>query len=95
MKIGVFIIISFLLAPSFGFTQNSINNNKRKVINSDVIANSGITRLGDLFRLIDDWDVTTINGYHWYTSPNGLSPYQQQNWIVMLDDQRMDTYQQL
>jgi hypothetical protein len=39
---------------------------------------------------MNDWDAFTYDGYRWYASVNGLSTFQHQGWILMLDGQRMD-----
>ncbi len=62
----------------------------RTVITAAMIRHAGLTRVGDLFLLIDDWNTNTTDGFTWKASPNGLSAFQRQNWIVMLDGHRMD-----
>jgi hypothetical protein len=60
------------------------------VLTSDVLQKSGLTRLGDIFYLIDNWSAATIDGFDWKVSPNGLSPFPGQSWTLMLDGQKVD-----
>ncbi len=63
---------------------------ERRVITAKMIRHAGLTRVGDLLLLIDDWNINTTDGFTWKASPNGLSAFQRQNWVVMLDGQRID-----
>ena len=62
----------------------------RQVITARDIRQAGLTRLSDIFLLTPNWRTSTADGYIWHTSPNGLSPFQRQDWSVMLDGVRMD-----
>ena len=61
-------------------------------ITADDIHQSGITRLGDIFMLINDWHVNTIDGYTWNVSINDLNLLQHQNWIIMIDGQKVGIF---
>ncbi|MCH8034397.1 MAG: Plug domain-containing protein [Bacteroidetes bacterium] len=81
----------FLLLISSVLAQN---NNlyliDRQIITSEDIKKSGITRISDIFSLINNISYSTINGYDYSVSINGLDSYQHQLWKIMLDGQRMD-----
>ncbi len=62
----------------------------RSVMTAQTIRSAGLTRVGDILLLIDDWDINTTDGFTWTTSPNGLSTFRGQEWVVMLDGQRID-----
>jgi hypothetical protein len=80
-----FKIILFLLGFSLGaLAQNSSSISNQKIISS------GINRLSGVYTLMNDWDAFTYDGYRWYASANGLSTFQNQNWILMLDGQPID-----
>jgi len=64
----------------------------RTVLTRAMIERAGATRLSDVFLLIDDWAAITADGYTWKASPNGLSAFDLQRWIVMIDGQRADVY---
>jgi hypothetical protein len=60
------------------------------VLTHEVIQNSGLTRLGDIFRLLDNWMSSTIDGFDWKAGANGLSPLQGQSWTLLLDGLAVD-----
>ncbi len=78
------IVLSLLCISLNGFAQysNSISNHQ--------LINSGIKRLDGIYTLMSDWDAFTLDGYRWYAAANGLSTFQHQGWMLMLDGQRMD-----
>jgi hypothetical protein len=59
-------------------------------ISNQQLISSGINRLSGIYSLLNDWDTFTFDGYRWNAASNGLSNLQSQNWILMLDGQRMD-----
>ncbi len=61
-----------------------------QVIRRADIDAAGITRLAEILTLADGWAVNTTDGYTFRASPNGTAPFQQQRWIVMVDDQVFD-----
>jgi hypothetical protein len=65
-------------------------SSQKIVLTQDVIQNSGLTRLGDIFLLLDNWRASTMDGYEWKASANGLAPYQGQTWTLMLDGSLVD-----
>jgi hypothetical protein len=62
----------------------------RRVITTDMLRNSGVTRVSDVLFLVDDWMLSTVSGYTWKASPNGLTTWEKQRWVVMIDGQRAD-----
>ncbi|MCH8328027.1 MAG: Plug domain-containing protein, partial [Candidatus Marinimicrobia bacterium] len=60
------------------------------VITAEMIRQAGVTRLGDIFLLVPEWTMNSMDGYSWRVSPRGLSPFQIQSWLVFLDGHKMD-----
>ena len=60
------------------------------ILTAEMIRQAGITRIGDLFLLLPDWSVSSIDGYSWQVSANGLSSLQDQSWLVFLDGHKLD-----
>lgn len=73
-----------------GRPQCSYASSEKYVLTEEVIQNSGLTRVGDIFLLLDNWRASTIDGYDWKAGANGLSPFQGQSWTLMLDGQKVD-----
>jgi hypothetical protein len=89
----ILLTILFLIIPQLLYSQvNSFSLLNEKTITSKEISESGITRLSDIFLLIDDWYFSSINGYEYQAYANGLSSFQEELWILMIDGQRMDNY---
>jgi len=89
------IIYIFLFLSIFQFVYPQINDisiSDKKIITSKEISESGISRLSDIFLLIDDWYFSSINGYEYQANANGLSGFQDELWTLMIDGQRMDIY---
>ncbi|MEE9465742.1 MAG: hypothetical protein V3W14_09260 [Candidatus Neomarinimicrobiota bacterium] len=55
-----------------------------------MIQKAGIVRLGDLFQLLPDWNMSSIDGYSWQVSPQGLAPLQNQSYLLFLDGHKID-----
>jgi hypothetical protein len=62
----------------------------KKIITSEQLQTAGITRISDILLLIDEWNTATIEGYTWLTSPAGLTNYQRNNIIFMIDGKKYD-----
>ena len=54
------------------------------------LSHVGLVRISDILRLIDEMDSYSIDGYTWQGVFTGSEPYQQQNWIVLLDGHQMN-----
>ncbi|NIQ28764.1 MAG: hypothetical protein GTN88_20670, partial [Gammaproteobacteria bacterium] len=62
----------------------------RQVITADALQLAGVRRIGDVLTLIDDWDVSSVDGFTRLASPHGLASFERPNWTVMLDGQVVD-----
>ena len=71
--------ISGLINSDIAFSQ---------IITKNDIEKSGIVRISEVLLLIDDSRVISHEGFTWKASINGLSSYQNQNWIIKIDDVR-------
>ena len=60
----------------------------KQVITGEEIRQAGLTRLGDVLLLVDDWSVNSTDGYVWQVSPNGLSSLGRQSWSVYINGQQ-------
>ena len=60
------------------------------VITAEMIRYAGVTRLGDVFLLVPEWTMSSMDGFSWRLSPRGLSPFQIQSWLVFLDGHKVD-----
>ncbi|GAB4363253.1 MAG: hypothetical protein Kow0042_00920 [Calditrichia bacterium] len=90
MKRSVFPIVMAMLLLVFARASSSPRDGISQTITAEQIQSSGIIRLSDIFSLAEDLRVSTTAGFHWEISLNGLFPFQKQNWIVMLDGQRIN-----
>lgn len=61
-----------------------------QIITADDITQAGLARLSDLFRLIDDWHATSVEGYAFDASANGLAAAQEAAWLVLVDGNLVD-----
>ena len=62
---------------------------EKEVITNAMIEKSGLFRIGDLLLLANKIKVSSIDGFSWSSSINGLSTFQKQSWIVLLDGERL------
>lgn len=71
---------------------NATTSAQRQIITAEQIRVSGYTRLSDLFNLIDGWTIKPpeiSDGYPELQS-NGTGNYNHQNWVLMLNGQRLE-----
>lgn len=61
-----------------------------QIITSHELESSGITILSDIFRFIDKWNISSIDGFNWSISANGLSPFQRQRFKILVDEHPVD-----
>jgi hypothetical protein len=81
----------FLFSISSILAQNdSLYIIDKQIITSEDIEKSGVTRISDIFSLVNNYNYSTINGYDHSISISGLDSYQHQLWKILLDGQRMD-----
>ena len=61
-----------------------------QIITAEEIAQAGITRLSDLFALLDGWYATSVEGFAWDASAGGLASAQEAAWTLLVDGQPVD-----
>ncbi len=66
------------------------SSNQKQIITKEQILYSGYTLVSDLLQLIDGFTMSTWNGDRWNLQANGTGTYQNQNWTLLLDGQRID-----
>ncbi|RJP66741.1 MAG: hypothetical protein C4539_10890 [Ignavibacteriales bacterium] len=86
----IFFTIMILSALCFAQIENENFESVNQTVRSDEIKAMGIINLSDLFTLADKWNSFSIDGFNQYLSSNNLSTYQRQNFILMIDDQKID-----
>ncbi len=79
--INIFIILLCLLVNN----ANGAMVERVDIIKGEDIRKSGLMRLSDIFLIIDNWDVSTIDGITFQASPFGLNSYQHQDWKIFLN----------
>lgn len=60
------------------------------IFDSNDIKSASIINLSDLFSLNQRWNISTIDGFSYRAAANNLSVYQKQNFIVLVDGQKMN-----
>jgi len=70
---------------------NSIagEDNLKYTLNREDFENAALIRISELFSLIGEWDVYSVEGYTWQGTANAFDSYQQQNWTIIVDGQKM------
>jgi hypothetical protein len=68
---------------------NSTYSAQRQIITAEQIRVSGYTQLSDIFQLIDGWTIKYDIEYPKLQS-NGTGSYNHQNWVFMLNGQRIE-----
>lgn len=61
-----------------------------QVISDNQIRESGSMRLSDILLLIDDWDLSTNDGYTWEMSANGLGTFDKSDILIVVDGNPID-----
>jgi hypothetical protein len=61
-----------------------------QVITGETLRRAGATRLSEILAIAHRWDVTTVDGFTWSSSPLGGAPFLPARWTVMVDGRRMD-----
>ena len=56
-----------------------------RVLTASDLRAAGVFRISDALTLVDDWDVSTIDGFTWDAAPRGLGPFARQSWAVFVD----------
>ncbi len=82
----LFLLVTFHVFPIYaGFSPNL-----HYTLYREQLQNTGLAQLSDIFLLIDEWDGYSIDGYAWNGSVNSLEVFQPQNWIILVNDQKID-----
>jgi len=61
-----------------------------RILTAEEIEQAGLARLSDLFTLLDAWYATSVEGYAWDVSANGLAAAQEAAWVVLVDGNPVD-----
>jgi hypothetical protein len=71
---------------------NSTTSAQRQIITAEQIRVSGYTNLSDVLLLVDGWTFSKeqTDGYNWIMQSNGIENYENQNWVLMLNGQRLE-----
>ena len=62
----------------------------QQIITQQELAQAGITRPGDLFELAFGWAVSSTDGYAWDATALGMAPGHEPEWMLFVDDHRVD-----
>lgn len=83
-------LITILLISSQVLSQNFETNNliSKTIITNSELKETGIINISDILTQLNNWNISTINGYSYSVSPNNLSLHQ--NLIVSIDGQQIN-----
>lgn len=62
----------------------------REVIHRQEIRDAGITRVGDIVLLADNWLTASIDGFTYFSQPGVLQPFEGQDYTVLVDGVPVD-----
>ena len=85
LKIAVTLLLASLLSINTARAQRAVPSAGVQIITAEEIGQAGLARLSDLFLLIDDWHTTSVEGYAFDVSANGLAAAQEAAWMVLVD----------
>ncbi|PKL88052.1 MAG: hypothetical protein CVV23_12165 [Ignavibacteriae bacterium HGW-Ignavibacteriae-2] len=88
IKFEIILIISVFLFAEI--SAQSYDNLNSEIFTSEDIKSSGIITLNDIFDLSIRWNKSTINGYSNRASGNLLSTFQRQNFLVLVNGQKIE-----
>ena len=83
----IMILVFNLIKAKDIYIENDLS--EREVLTNGMIENSGLFRIGDILQLSAKIRVSSIDGFSWFSNINGLSSFQRQNWVILLDGQRL------
>ena len=83
----IMILVFNLIKAKDIYIENDLS--EREVLTNGMIENSGLFRIGDILQLSTKIRVSSIDGFSWFSNINGLSSFQRQNWVILLDGQRL------
>ena len=81
------ILVFNLIKAKDIYIENDLS--EREVLTNGMIENSGLFRIGDILQLSTKIRVSSIDGFSWFSNINGLSSFQRQNWVILLNGQRL------
>ncbi|MDX1546264.1 MAG: TonB-dependent receptor [Rhodothermales bacterium] len=81
------LVIFFGTAPAWAQTPRDPST---QVLTAGEIAQAGIARFSDLFRLLDRWYAVSLDGYTYDASAFGLGALQENSWALLVDGQPVD-----
>ena len=81
------ILVFNLIKAKDIYIENDLS--EREVLTNGMIDKSGLFRIGDILQLSTKIRVSSIDGFSWFSNINGLSSFQRQNWVILLDGQRL------
>ncbi len=85
------LVIAVIILSSVGVTGSTSETfPPRRVITPQALRTAGVMRLSDILRMIDNWDISSIDGFTWQVNNRYLPSFQDQSWILMIDGVRID-----
>jgi hypothetical protein len=88
-----YFLFSIIFLPTFYLSASGDSIDTfidRQIIRAADIEKAGIHRIGDIFLLINPCFINTTDGFSWQPSIGGLSSFQNQNWIIMLNGRKFN-----
>ncbi len=85
------IIIFLFLLPAYALSAGEQNGQLKHTLYRNQLNHAGLVRLSDILSLIDEFDYFSIDGFTWQATLKDFDLYQQQNWILMVNDQTIQT----
>jgi|GEM_PF-5339677 len=88
-RIGLYSWLMCFAIPGPGslFAQIPGVESGRRVVYAEDIERSGILRLSELLRLVDDWSITSVDDYVWQYNAGNLSDFSNQHLEILVDGQ--------
>lgn len=88
-RLSIFLLLLFLSIPAYAGSWWP-KPEPDQVISDNQIRENGCMRLSDILLLIDDWDLTTNDGYTWEMSANGLGTINKSDILIVVDGNPID-----
>ncbi len=90
LRLQSIFIIFFVIVIGLKARESPYGPTGGRIITGQEIREAGITRLGDLIQIIEEWDSASLDGYNWIVSPSGLDHFQHQRWQAAVDGRVID-----
>ena len=84
-------LIILLIFFQTQFTLEAKIPSNKYTIHASELEHTALIRLADIFTLIDEWSYFTIDGFTIQAGNQGSESFQNQNWLLMLNDQIIRT----